>query len=169
MAALPELDVGFVPVTKDNVAQLKMINEVALPVRYQEKFYKDIITTPEEFTHFAFWNGFSVGAVGCRLETKEGVTKLYIMTLAVLPTYRNRAVGSKLVQSELDACPEYTEATVSEVYLHVQTNNDLAINFYKRFGFEISRTIENYYQNIEPSACYVLSRKVEAAAPADAE
>jgi N-alpha-acetyltransferase 50 len=166
MSALPELKTSNVAVTPDNVAQLKVINQIALPVRYQEKFYKDIVSTPEDFTHFAFWNGFSVGAVCCRLETKEGVTRLYVMTLAVLPAYRNRNVGSNLVQSVLDACPDHTEVT--EVYLHVQTNNDLAINFYKRFGFEISETIPGYYQNIEPTDCYVLTKKC-APAPEAAE
>lgn len=47
---------------------------------------------------------------------------------------------------------------ISEIYLHVQTNNDDAIAFYKKFGFEITDTIQNYYANITPPDCYVLSK-----------
>jgi len=45
-----------------------------------------------------------------------------------------------------------------EIYLHVQTNNEDAIKFYKKFGFEITDTIQNYYINIEPRDCYVVSK-----------
>lgn len=51
---------------------------------------------------------------------------------------------------------------ISKIYLHVQTNNEDAIAFYKKFGFEIVDTIHNYYANISPPDCYVLSKEVHA-------
>lgn len=53
---------------------------------------------------------------------------------------------------------------ISEIYLHVQTNNDDAIAFYKKFGFEITQTIHNYYMNITPPDCYVLMKFIGQAA-----
>lgn len=47
------------------------------------------------------------------------------------------------------------------VYLHVQVNNDVAIAFYKKFGFEIIETKENYYKRIEPAAAYVLQKNLK--------
>jgi N-alpha-acetyltransferase 50 len=47
---------------------------------------------------------------------------------------------------------------ISEIYLHVQTNNDDAIAFYKKFGIEITQTIHNYYVNISPSNSYVIKK-----------
>ncbi|KAL9316852.1 hypothetical protein ACSQ67_017853 [Phaseolus vulgaris] len=63
--------------------------------------------------------------------------------------------GTKLLNHALDLC---SKQNISEVYLHVQTNNEDAINFYKKFGFEITETIQNYYTNITPPDCYVLTR-----------
>jgi len=63
--------------------------------------------------------------------------------------------GTKLLNHVLDLC---SKQNISEVYLHVQTNNEDAINFYKKFGFEITETIQNYYTNITPPDCYVLTR-----------
>lgn len=41
---------------------------------------------------------------------------------------------------------------------HVQVNNEDAITFYKRFGFEIVETKEHYYKRIEPADAHVLQK-----------
>jgi N-alpha-acetyltransferase 50 len=48
--------------------------------------------------------------------------------------------------------------TLSEVYLHVQINNDDAIEFYNKFGFSKSGSIENYYKRITPASCFIVSK-----------
>lgn len=44
------------------------------------------------------------------------------------------------------------------VYLHVQVNNESAIEFYKKFDFEIVEKKEAYYKRIEPSDAFVLKK-----------
>lgn len=82
---------------------------IALPVRYTDKFYRELIAkAPEEYLKFAFWNGFAVGSVCSRLELgaqeeQEGENtntcnnKIYIMTIGVIPAYRRRGVGETSV------------------------------------------------------------------------
>ena len=65
--------------------------------------------------------------------------------------------GTKLVNHVLDLS---SKQNIGEIYLHVQTNNEDAINFYKKFGFEITDTIHNYYINITPPDCYVLTKSI---------
>lgn len=65
--------------------------------------------------------------------------------------------GTRLLNHVLDLC---SKQNISEIYLHVQTNNEDAINFYKKFGFEITDTIQNYYTNITPPDCYVLTKYI---------
>ena len=50
---------------------------------------------------------------------------------------------------------------------HVQINNESAINFYKKFGFEIISTEEHYYKRIEPANAHVLAKSLKR--PADAK
>lgn len=45
-------------------------------------------------------------------------------------------------------------------FSHVQINNDTAIEFYKKFGFEIVETKKNYYKRIEPADAHVLELKL---------
>ncbi|CAN6992359.1 unnamed protein product [Brassica oleracea var. botrytis] len=137
-----------------NMMQLKKLNTVLFPVRYNDKYYADAISSGE-FTKLAYYSDICVGAIACRLETKGGTMRVYIMTLGVLAPYRGIGIGSKLLNHVLDMC---TKQNVSEIYLHVQTNNEDAIKFYKKFGFDITDTIPDYYINIEPRDCYVLTK-----------
>ena len=44
------------------------------------------------------------------------------------------------------------------IYLHIQVGNDSALSFYKKYGFEITETLEKYYEDIEPADCYILKK-----------
>ncbi|KAK6912656.1 GNAT domain [Dillenia turbinata] len=149
-----------VPISLDgvrdkNLMQLKKLNTVLFPVRYNDKYYTDALSSGE-FTKLAYYSDICVGSIACRLEKKEsGAVRVYIMTLGVLAPYRGLGIGTKLLTHVLDLC---SKQNISEIYLHVQTNNEDAINFYKKFGFEITDTIQNYYTNITPPDCYVLTK-----------
>ncbi|CAH9063590.1 unnamed protein product [Cuscuta epithymum] len=136
-----------------NLMQLKKLNTALFPVRYNDKYYTDALASGE-FTKLAYYSDICVGAIACRLEKKEGgAVCVYIMTLGVLAPYRG--LGSKLLNHVLDLC---ARQNMSEIYLHVQTNNDDAIKFYQKFGFGITETIQNYYTNITPPDCYVVTK-----------
>ena len=101
-----------------------------------------------------------VGAICCRLERKPDGGKenrLYIMTLGVLAPYRSCGIGTKLLTTTLEEADQ--DNSVEEVYLHVQTSNTDALDFYKRFGFEQREKILNYYKRIDPPDCFVMVRR----------
>ncbi|THU46235.1 hypothetical protein C4D60_Mb09t02810 [Musa balbisiana] len=153
MAAAISLD----GVRDKNVMQLKKLNTALFPVRYNDKYYADALASGD-FTKLAYFSDICVGSIACRREKKEGgAICVYIMTLGVLAPYRGLGIGTKLLSHVLDlSCKQ----NISEVYLHVQTNNDDAIAFYKKFGFEVIDTIQNYYTNISPPDCFVLSKSI---------
>ncbi len=160
---MKEIEVDFGGVTADNVEQLRLINTTCFPITYADGFYNEMVKAKNEnLTKFAYHNGFIVGAICSRVQED----KIYIMTLGVLPSYRGRAVGSKLVQSLIDfAGSEESKTLVSgnvkEVMLHVQISNGDAIKFYERLGFEKGEMVENYYKRIDPPHCYILRKTFE--------
>ena len=129
------LSVQIGDVNLANVEQFKTLCVSTLPVRYSSKFYKELLDrVPPELIKFAFWNGFAVGSICCRIEQNEegGAKRLYIMTLSILPAYRRRGIASTLLNHVMDAAKKM--GGVVDVYLHVQTSNQDALDFYARKG-----------------------------------
>ncbi len=62
----------------------------------------------------------------------------------------------------LKAC-EVTFKDVLFVNLHVQVNNDDAVNFYKKFGFTVHSRIADYYKRVEPRDCFLLRKDIRSA------
>jgi ribosomal protein S18 acetylase RimI-like enzyme len=102
-----------------------------------------------------------------RKRRKTTEHRLYIMTLAVLPAYRGRQIGTQLVQSILNFCEQKQNEDssldfhITEILLHVQTSNTDAIRFYvERFQFIQGDLVRNYYHRVDPPDCYVLFRPI---------
>ena len=152
--------VTFRDLTKATEPDLRALNAVIFPVRYGDKFYEDCARAGP-CTQLAYdANGACVGAVACRLEmnaTRDGA-RLYIMTLGVYAPYRGGKIGSRLLAHALNAAAE--DAYVRDVYLHVQTNNHQAFEFYERFGFAKGEVLKNYYKRIDPPDAVVLHREL---------
>ncbi|MFS7889834.1 putative transferase transcription regulator GNAT family [Helianthus anomalus] len=157
MVANRAVSVSLDSVRDKNLMQLKKLNSVLFPVRYNDKYYADALAS-HDFTKLAYYSDICVGSIACRLEKKEdGAIRVYIMTLGVLAPYRGLGIGTKLLNHVIDLS---SKENIGEIYLHVQTNNEDAINFYKKFGFEITETIKNYYVRITPPDCYVVTKYI---------
>lgn len=144
------------PVTSDNVRSVRYLNQILFPINYHDSFYSGIVKAGE-LARLAYLGETVVGTVSCRLDVNENANRLYIMTLGCLAPYRRQKIGSKLLQHVLDYAASHC---IDSIYLHVQVNNESAIEFYKRFGFEITETKRHYYRRIEPADAYVLHKIV---------
>ena len=156
------LKVSLRPIDENNVGTLRVLNRAILPVQYKNKFYRDILQVPEELRKMAYHDASVVGAVCCRVEQsnseEEAPDKLYIMTLGVLAAYRNLGVGSKLLKHILLTAAKMPD--IGQIYLHMHTQNVDGLRFYKRFGFQITKTIKGYYTNrVVPPDCHVLTKE----------
>lgn len=144
-------------VTPHNIKQLKRLNQVIFPVSYNDKFYKDVLEVGE-LAKLAYFNDIAVGAVCCRVDHSQNQKRLYIMTLGCLAPYRRLGIGTKMLNHVLNICEK--DGTFDNIYLHVQISNESAIDFYRKFGFEIIETKKNYYKRIEPADAHVLQKNL---------
>ena len=67
--------------------------------------------------------------------------------------------GAKLLSIVLEAARK--DSTIIEVYLHVQTSNEDAKQFYLGNGFVQTEIIHDYYKRIEPPDCFLLKKSLK--------
>jgi ribosomal protein S18 acetylase RimI-like enzyme len=91
-----------------------------------------------------------IGFIAGDVRRMEGVA--WIATVAVLPEYRGRGIGSAL----LKACEE--KITVNRVRLCVRMSNDVAIRLYEKFGYVKVGEWTRYYQDGE--SALVMEKKL---------
>ncbi|TFJ82658.1 hypothetical protein NSK_006082 [Nannochloropsis salina CCMP1776] len=65
------MHITFTSINATNLTELRLLNDTTFPVRYNDKFYAEVLTTLPDFTKYACIQNEVVGAICCRLE--EGI------------------------------------------------------------------------------------------------
>jgi len=138
------------------------INQICLPENYSSSFFLDLYERfPETFV-VAEENGEIVGYAMCRIERDFSGFRLmglakkgHLISIAVLPKYQHQGVGQALMREIMKAMLGYE---AKEICLEVRVTNTSAISLYKKLGFKIARTLNNYYADGEDA--YLMSRKL---------
>ena len=114
------------------------------PKKEFEKYLEDSFVAEED--------GKVVGSiVGATLEN-QGIIKL----ISVEQNYRGKGIGKKLIEFILE---HFKEKDVKEIMARSRTQNTAGISFLKTFGFEIIKTIENYYPNGDDA--YLMKKELD--------
>jgi ribosomal protein S18 acetylase RimI-like enzyme len=144
--------VDLVKLTPQNLGQLRLLNQHCFPIAYRESFYQQLLAATE-LARLAYFADCLVGAIGCKVESK----RMYVMTLGVLEKYRRFGFATQLLDWVIG---QAVADNMSEISLHVQTNNEGALSFYKNRGFVIQHKDDDYYPQLDPSSAYYLVRKL---------
>jgi ribosomal protein S18 acetylase RimI-like enzyme len=152
-----EIKVTFGDINKNNFEQLKQINNLNLPVRYQNGFYARLVAKMR-YGKFAYYNDIFVGAITWKYDNCDGQRNIYIMTINVFDDYKRNNIGSQLLQELINIHKKVNE--IKYINLHVQVSNQIALKFYLKNNFENVKLIENYYTDVEPKDAYYLRLKL---------
>lgn len=110
--------------------------------RFGRGYMQHLVKNPEAVTWIAeedgMMAGFAIVAWGRSVSAEGG----YLQTIEVVPEFRNRGVGEKLVGlAEISAWSADSE-TLS---LHVDAENDAAIALYEKCGYRRRGRRDHYY------------------------
>lgn len=129
------------------------INRECLPENYTTYFFMNLYKRYPETFIIAEANNEVVGYVMCRIETGLPSFKLlgiakkgHVISIAVMPRHQQKGIGYALIQEAMQAMEFYN---VKECYLEVRESNLPAVELYKKLGFEVVRTLKNYYADGE--------------------
>ncbi|OUM61660.1 hypothetical protein PIROE2DRAFT_45023, partial [Piromyces sp. E2] len=97
-----------------------------------------------EWSQLGYFNDVNVGGISYieeEIPENKDQLRAHIETLGVLPTYRRLGVASKLLEYVFDNCKENEK--IKQVYVQVQSNNESAVNLFKKNGFEVKEQDQN--------------------------
>ena len=147
----------------NDLKRVTYINNACLPENYSDHFFVDLHRRFPETFIVAEENGEIVGYIMCRVETglssfgfRGLIKKGHIVSVAVLPSYRRKGIGEALVAKAMESLQFYK---AKQCFLEVRVTNTAATNLYRKLGFQITRTIRNYYADGEDA--YVMTIKLE--------
>ena len=151
-------------ISEDDLPYVIRINEAVLPENYPFYFYEMLYRNYPKAFLVAKVGGMVVGYVMSRVEHSlqmsgflpSFVKKGHIVSIAILPEYRRRGIGTALMNRVMDSLKNIYDC--KEVYLEVRVSNRAAIEFYKKLGFRIDHVIKRYYKDGEDA--YVMVRKL---------
>lgn len=78
------------------------------------------------------------------------------MTLAVLAPYRSYGIGTKLLDHIIE---QAKSMYVHEVWVHVWTENEEAIEWYLNRGFVKGQLVKEYYKKMNPKSDAIIMIK----------
>jgi len=90
---------------------------------------------------------------GFLLGAKTNVDSVRILLFAVKREYRRKGIGSKMLKRFIR---EMLLQNIKKIELEVRRDNKLALNFYKKHGFNIVDIIPSFYQ--DKQSAYVLRK-----------
>ncbi|MBS7642198.1 MAG: ribosomal protein S18-alanine N-acetyltransferase [Candidatus Bathyarchaeia archaeon] len=147
---------------REDIREVIAINRRCLPENYAPIFFEEIREKYPDLFYVAEVDGKIVGYIMCREETAgfdlprlKAKRRGHIISIAVLPEYRNRGIGKSLLAKALDSM---RERRLEECILEVRVSNSIAINLYRKFGFEIVSQIPFYYLDGEDA--YLMKAKL---------
>ncbi len=135
------------------------INLKTLPEHYSDYFYESLLAELPEAFIVAEVEKRLVGYIMCKIEygfsnfKKLGfVKKGHVVSVAVLPEYRQRGIGRALVEESMAGVKLKKS---DELYLEVRCSNNEAIRLYEKLGFVIKQRLKAYYRDGEDA--YLMS------------
>lgn len=145
-----------------DIEKVMQINRECLPENYTTLFFMNVYKRFPEAFIVAEADEKIVGYIMCRIETGIptfkllGITKKgHVISIAVLPSHHRQGIGYALIKEATHAMREYN---AKECYLEVRESNLPAVTLYKKLGFEIARTIRNYYADGEDA--YLMAKEL---------
>lgn len=153
----PHSAIKLVPISPDLLNDFHQINSI-LPSKYTKKWYTESLTVGP-LCQIAFFNDKPVGAIRCSADSVLSYNglkpennigrsgRIYIMTIAVLPAYRDYGIGTMMLEEIIKIAYEMRKR---EVWMHVWTGNQDAVDWYLRRGFVVKEMVTGYYRKMRP-------------------
>ncbi|KAJ7287399.1 acyl-CoA N-acyltransferase [Mycena rebaudengoi] len=138
------------PLRSCDLPGLIALHATLLPVSYPTSFFLNVVIQPTRACFIAnAGDGNDPVAFCCAAihDSTLAEPSIEILTLGVLPAFRQRRLATRLVRAVIETLSRRTAAAATAIYAHIATANKPARNFYERMGMHVcSDVIRNIYR-----------------------
>lgn len=142
--------IEIVRMTESDVPQIAQVEKRCFREGWSEKSFYDEMSNSLAYYLVAKDGDSCVGYAGFWNVSGEGG----ITNVAVIPEYRQKGVGSKLIEGLIE---RGRELRLDLLTLEVRKSNTVAQHLYKKFGFEILGERKRYYNDNGEDA-YIMTK-----------
>lgn len=183
-----ELPQGYkIEIPQDHHIQpLRRINALLLPITYPDAFYHAITSPPSaaipislSFSRVVTYTSSEhkseskvIGSLICRIDPSPpsspnsqppaNTYSIYLQSLTLLSPYRSLGLATALLNSVIETATSPRiplGMRIEGLYAHVWVENQEAVEWYTKRGFEKGELIEGYYRRLRPQGAWVFRRR----------
>lgn len=126
--------------SREDVKEIAELDKKCFALPWSEKSFYDETENPLAYYFKASENGHPIGYAGFWSISGEGG----ITNIAVLPDYRQRGVGSALMEALIKRA---SQLKLTLLTLEVRKSNFAAQGLYKKYGFAVLGERKRYYSD----------------------
>jgi len=123
----------------NDLRSVYLIEVKSFPNPYPPEYFITFLTLYPKYFYVAVCEDKVVGYV-TGVINKDGSG--HILSLAVLPSFRRKHIGQKLMETIEKA---FMVDGISKIVLEVSQWNKIALNLYRRLGYKIAGIMPHYY------------------------
>ena len=143
--------IKFIKATTEYLDELEKLEIESFGINaYSRHILKNLIKNSDFFI-IALYRNKVIGYLCGEIRNGEG----HLKSVAVEKTYRDKGIGSEMLSRFEDYL---SKQEIHEIYLEVSVENEIAIRFYIKRGYEIKRKIPNFYINGEDA--YIMHKNI---------
>ncbi|TEY73052.1 hypothetical protein BOTCAL_0084g00310 [Botryotinia calthae] len=186
LASSQKLPQGYkIEIPQDHHIQpLRRINALLLPIPYPDAFYHAITSPPSpsipislSFSRVVTYADSNsepkvIGSMICRIdpsppsspyaEPPANTYSIYLQSLTLLSPYRTLGLATALLNSVIESATSSripVGVRIEGLYAHVWVDNQEALEWYTKRGFEKGELVEGYYRRLRPQDAFVFRRR----------
>lgn len=118
-----------------DVEAIILLDHKVLKTNWHERLYLDEITNKNTLFWILELEGLIIGFLAIKVIADEGE----ILQFAIEPQHQEQGFGSLLMDYALE------HLNIMDLFLEVSESNEVALQFYKKYDFQIMRIRKNYY------------------------
>jgi len=123
----------------------KLEQEIKLTIEQEEDWINSFLVNNNSLLLVAEYENQIIGNIDLTANRRKVMEHTAVIGMGMLKQYRNSGLGTELLLSVIEWAKQ--NPILELIWLQVYTENELALNLYRKMGFEENGIIKNFFKH----------------------